>query len=40
VPELVPPSWVQQVLVRQGLPPDARLWRYRYEVLPISATAA
>lgn len=39
VPELVPPSWVQQVLFRQGLPPDARLWRYRYEVLPISATA-
>jgi hypothetical protein len=39
VPELVPPRWVQQVLARQGLPPDARLWRYRYEVLPISATA-
>jgi hypothetical protein len=32
VPELVPPRWVLDVLERQGLPPEARLWRYAYEV--------
>lgn len=32
VPELVPPRWVSEVLVRHSLPPDARVWRYRYEV--------
>lgn len=32
VPELVPPRWVQDVLARKALPPDARIWRYRYEV--------
>lgn len=32
VPELVPPRWVSEVLLRHSLPPDARVWRYRYEV--------
>jgi hypothetical protein len=32
VPELVPPRWVLDVLARRGLPPEARLWRYTYDV--------
>ena len=31
-PELLPAAWYRQVAARRRLPPDARLWRYRYRV--------
>ena len=40
VPELVPPRWVHEVLARRALPPEARLWRYCYEVTPAAAAAS
>ena len=40
VPELVPPRWVHEVLARRALPPEARLWRYCYEVTPAAAPAS
>ena len=40
VPELVPPRWVHEVLARRALPPEARLWRYCYEVTPAAASAS
>ena len=40
VPELVPPRWVQEVLVRRALPPEARVWRYHYEVTRVAPPAS
>ncbi len=40
VPELVPPRWVQEVLVRRALPPEARVWRYHYEVTRAAPPAS
>jgi len=34
VPELMPPSWIVDMLLRQGVPPEARVWRYLYLVTP------
>jgi hypothetical protein len=31
-PELLPPSWSTEVLGRRRVPPESRLWRYRYRV--------
>ena len=31
-PELLPAGWYRQVAPRRRLPPEARLWRYRYRV--------
>lgn len=39
VPELVPPRWVHEVLARRALPPEARIWRYLYEVTAAAAPA-
>jgi hypothetical protein len=31
-PELLPPSWPAELLHRRRVPPESRLWRYRYRV--------
>lgn len=33
VPEVMPPSWMVDMLLRQGVPPEARVWRYLYRVI-------
>jgi hypothetical protein len=33
VPEVMPPSWMVDKLLRQGVPPEARVWRYLYRVI-------
>lgn len=32
VPELMPPSWIVDMQLRYGVPPEARVWRYLYRV--------
>lgn len=33
VPEVMPPSWIADMEQRKGVPPEARIWRYRYRVV-------
>lgn len=35
-PELLPPSWAGEVALRRRVPPDARMFIYRYTVRPAS----
>ena len=40
VPELLPPSWASEVTVRRRIPPDSRLFLYRYTVRPAQHVAS
>lgn len=33
VPEVMPPSWIVDMQLRFGVPPEARIWRYVYRVV-------
>lgn len=33
VPEVMPPSWIVDMQLRFGVPPEARIWRYCYRVV-------
>ncbi len=33
VPEVMPPTWIVDMQMRQGVPPEARIWRYCYRVV-------
>jgi hypothetical protein len=35
-PELLPPSWAEEVVARRRVPKETRLWRYAYKVAPAS----
>lgn len=35
-PELLPPSWASALVARRQLPPEVRVWLYRYTVKPCS----
>lgn len=34
VPEVMPPTWVADLSRRKSVPPEARVWQYRYQVNP------